>query len=123
MRERSTIEPSLRRSTARSTGRKSVCRKGAESSLVSCITRLIIQGAPDHQQARLQATGEPMDFTRLKKLAGFYGRFLVSFSAVGYRARSLFWTALRADFTGRTWVVTGATGGIGRAIVEGATSR
>jgi dehydrogenase/reductase SDR family protein 12 len=64
-----------------------------------------------------------MDFARLKKVAGFYGRFLVSFSAVGYRARALFWTPLRADFTGRTWVVTGATGGIGRAIVEGATSR
>jgi dehydrogenase/reductase SDR family member 12 len=64
-----------------------------------------------------------MDFARLKKVVGFYGRFLVSFSAVGYRARSLRWGPLRADFTGQTWIVTGATGGIGRAIVEGATSR
>jgi dehydrogenase/reductase SDR family protein 12 len=64
-----------------------------------------------------------MDFARLKKVIGFYGRFLVSFSALGYRARALLWQPLRADFTGQTWVVTGATGGIGRAIVEGATSR
>jgi dehydrogenase/reductase SDR family member 12 len=30
------------------------------------------------------------------------------------------WRPLRADFTGQTWVVTGATGGIGRAVLEGA---
>lgn len=64
-----------------------------------------------------------MDVAKLKKILGFYGRFLVSFSAIGYRARALTWRRLRADFTGRTWVVTGATGGIGRAIVEGAASR
>jgi len=64
-----------------------------------------------------------MDFARLKKTIGFYGRFLVSFSALGYRARAMVWQRLRADFTGQTWVVTGATGGIGRAVVEGATSR
>jgi dehydrogenase/reductase SDR family protein 12 len=64
-----------------------------------------------------------MDFARLKKVVGFYARFLVSFSALGYRARALTWRPLRADFATQTWVVTGATGGIGRAIVEGATSR
>ena len=32
-----------------------------------------------------------MDFARLKKVIGFYGRFLVSFSALGHRARALFW--------------------------------
>ena len=64
-----------------------------------------------------------MDFARLKKVVAFYGRFLVSFSAIGYRGRALLWQPLRADFTGQTWVVTGATGGIGRAIVEGAASR
>lgn len=64
-----------------------------------------------------------MDIAKLKKIAGFYCRFLVSFSAIGYRARSLVWSRLSADFTGQTWVVTGATGGIGRAIVEGATRR
>ena len=64
-----------------------------------------------------------MDFARLKKVVGFYARFLVSFSAIGYRARALTWRALQADFTGQTWIVTGATGGIGRAVVEGATRR
>lgn len=64
-----------------------------------------------------------MDFAKLKKLVGFYGRFLLSFSAIGHRARSLVWRPLTADFRGQTWVVTGATGGIGRAVVEGATRR
>lgn len=64
-----------------------------------------------------------MNFAMLKKVAGFYGRFLVSFSAIGYRARALTWQPLPGDFKGQTWVVTGATAGIGRAIVEGATRR
>jgi dehydrogenase/reductase SDR family member 12 len=64
-----------------------------------------------------------MDFARLKKVVAFYGRFLVSFSAIGYRARAMTWKPLQADFKGQTWVVTGATAGIGRAVVEGATRR
>ncbi|HEY7640735.1 MAG TPA: SDR family NAD(P)-dependent oxidoreductase [Steroidobacteraceae bacterium] len=64
-----------------------------------------------------------MDFATFKKLVGFYGRFLVSFSAIGYRARALTWQALPGDFKGQTWIVTGATAGIGRAVVEGATRR
>jgi dehydrogenase/reductase SDR family protein 12 len=64
-----------------------------------------------------------MDFARLKKVVAFYGRFLVSFSAIGYRARALSWQALPASFGGQTWIVTGATAGIGRATVEGATRR
>ena len=64
-----------------------------------------------------------MNFAMLKKVAGFYGRFLVSFSAIGYRARALTWQPLPGDFKGQTWIVTGATAGIGRAIVEGATRR
>ena len=61
-----------------------------------------------------------MDVARLKKIAGFYGRFLISFSAIGYRSRALTWRRLPTDFSDQTWIVTGATGGIGRAIVEGA---
>jgi dehydrogenase/reductase SDR family member 12 len=64
-----------------------------------------------------------MNFAMLKKVAGFYGRFLVSFSAIGYRARALTWQPLSGDFKGETWIVTGATAGIGRAVVEGATRR
>jgi dehydrogenase/reductase SDR family protein 12 len=64
-----------------------------------------------------------MNFAMLKKVAGFYGRFLVSFSAIGYRARALRWQPLPGNFKGQTWIVTGATAGIGRATVEGATRR
>jgi dehydrogenase/reductase SDR family member 12 len=64
-----------------------------------------------------------MNFAMLKKVAAFYGRFLVSFSAIGYRARALTWQPLPGDCKGQTWIVTGATAGIGRAVVEGATRR
>jgi NAD(P)-dependent dehydrogenase (short-subunit alcohol dehydrogenase family) len=46
----------------------------------------------------------------------FYGRFLRSFSALGYRRRARHWRPLSPDFSGQRWVVTGATGGIGRAV-------
>jgi dehydrogenase/reductase SDR family protein 12 len=64
-----------------------------------------------------------MNFSMFKKVVGFYGRFLVSFSAIGYRARALTWPPLPASFGGQTWVVTGTTAGIGRAIAEGAARR
>jgi len=53
---------------------------------------------------------------QLKKIAAFYARFTLSFSQVGYRARSLTWPATRLDFSGQHWLVTGASGGIGRQI-------
>jgi len=61
-----------------------------------------------------------MTFAQLKKIVAFYQRFLPSFSAIGYRWRSLFWKRLKPDFTGQVWLVTGASGGIGGAIVAGA---
>lgn len=45
----------------------------------------------------------------------FYTRFLRSFSALGFRRRARDWRPLSPDFSGERWVVTGATGGIGRA--------
>jgi len=53
---------------------------------------------------------------QLNKIAAFYARFTLSFSQVGYRARSLTWPATRLDFSGQHWLVTGASGGIGRQI-------
>ncbi len=50
----------------------------------------------------------------------FYTRFLFSFSAIGFRRRSRKWAATPMDFSGQVWIVTGATGGIGRAIALGA---
>jgi len=51
---------------------------------------------------------------------GFYGRFLPSFTAIGFHARRWFWPRFwprfRPDFRGQHWVVTGASAGIGRYI-------
>jgi len=53
-----------------------------------------------------------------RNLAGlfFYARFLRSFSAIGFRARSAHWPPPDRDFSGQRWLITGATGGIGRAV-------
>jgi len=48
--------------------------------------------------------------------AVFYARFFSRFSALGYRQRERSWVPLKYDFSGQTWAITGATGGIGRAI-------
>ena len=63
-----------------------------------------------------------MTWAILKKIASFYGRFLVSFSAIGFYWRQLFWSKFDSDFTGQIWIVTGASGGIGAAIVRRAAS-
>ena len=46
----------------------------------------------------------------------FYGRFLRSFSALGFRRRADEWPEFAPDFSGQRWLVTGATGGIRRAV-------
>ncbi|QIB65288.1 SDR family NAD(P)-dependent oxidoreductase [Kineobactrum salinum] len=61
--------------------------------------------------------------SKLLKIIKFYGRFMPSFSAIGYYSRSLFWPRLEADFSGQTWLVTGASGGIGGAIALEAARR
>lgn len=55
-----------------------------------------------------------MNLQLLKKVAAFYARFTLSFTQVGYRTRRLFWTNPRLDFKGQHWLITGASGGIGR---------
>ena len=57
-----------------------------------------------------------MKLQQLKKVAAFYGRFTLSFTQVGYRARRLFWRSVDTDFKGQHWLVTGASGGLGRHI-------
>ncbi|MDX2142075.1 MAG: SDR family NAD(P)-dependent oxidoreductase [Rhodospirillaceae bacterium] len=54
----------------------------------------------------------------LLKIIQFYGRFLLSFSSIGFRWRALFWPPFMPNFTGQTWLVTGASGGLGKAIVQ-----
>jgi dehydrogenase/reductase SDR family member 12 len=69
--------------------------------------------------ARPKAAEMPM----WAKLFAFYGRFAPSFTAVGYVARGLPLRPLQASFAGQTWLVTGATGGIGKGIALGAARR
>lgn len=57
-----------------------------------------------------------MNLQQLRKLMVFYGRFTPSYTQLGYRARSLLWRDPKADFSGQHWVVTGASGGLGRFI-------
>lgn len=54
------------------------------------------------------------------KFVRFYARFTPSFTAVGYFARGLPLRPIRAHLTGATWLVTGAAGGLGRAIAVAA---
>lgn len=58
---------------------------------------------------------EPPFLQALMKSVNFYGRFAPSFTRLGYIARGLPLRPVRADYTGQTWLVTGATGGLGRA--------
>lgn len=52
----------------------------------------------------------------LVKFINFYGRFLIPFSSIGYRLRRLGEPGRHDGLDGKTILVTGATGGIGRAI-------
>lgn len=60
-----------------------------------------------------------MASTTLQKVIGmlvFYGRYSLSFTEIGYRARRLAWPKSKRDFSGQHWLVTGASGGLGREI-------
>lgn len=52
----------------------------------------------------------------------FFSRFAYPFSALGYRQRRMFFRDRPIDFRDQRWLVTGASGGIGRAIATGATA-
>jgi dehydrogenase/reductase SDR family protein 12 len=58
---------------------------------------------------------EPPFLQALMKSMNFYGRFAPSFTRIGYIARGLPFRPVRADYAGQLWLVTGATGGLGRA--------
>ncbi|RYG85746.1 MAG: SDR family NAD(P)-dependent oxidoreductase, partial [Alphaproteobacteria bacterium] len=58
---------------------------------------------------------EPPFLQALMKSVNFYGRFAPSFTRVGYIARGIPFRPVKADYSEQTWVVTGATGGLGRA--------
>jgi len=54
----------------------------------------------------------------LMKIITFYARFTPTYTKIGYFARRLTWGSTpKADFSGQTWLITGASLGIGRAIM------
>ncbi len=53
----------------------------------------------------------------------FFSAFWPSFTRIGYDARRIGWQALDSDITGQTWLVTGASAGIGREIALHASRR
>jgi len=53
----------------------------------------------------------------------FYSRFFTRFSRVGLRRRERDWLAYPERLDGQTWLVTGASGGIGAAIASTAHAR
>lgn len=52
----------------------------------------------------------------------FFSWFMPSFTKLGYRARKLTWSNKDFDFNGQTWLVTGASTGIGRQIAISAAN-
>ncbi len=52
----------------------------------------------------------------------FYASRTPSYTALGYLTRRLTWTKKPFDFRGQTWLITGASGGLGRAATLGAAA-
>lgn len=52
----------------------------------------------------------------------FFSWFLPSFTNLGYKARQLTWSKQTFDFSEQTWLVTGASTGIGREIARSAAA-
>lgn len=62
-----------------------------------------------------------MNIRNLVKIVNFYARFTPSYTKIGYYARRLTWgSGPELDFSGQKWLVTGASLGIGRALMKAA---
>ncbi len=61
-----------------------------------------------------------MDSAAANALRGmaFFSLFWPSFSSLGFAARQRTWQTLEPDYAGQTWLVTGASTGIGREIAR-----
>jgi dehydrogenase/reductase SDR family member 12 len=57
-----------------------------------------------------------VNWQQFKKVVAFYGRFTLSYTQIGFAARRLWWRDTTPRFNGQRWLVTGASGGLGRAI-------
>jgi dehydrogenase/reductase SDR family protein 12 len=57
----------------------------------------------------------------LMKILNFYARFTPTYTKIGYYGRRLTWgSGPKLDFSGQNWLVTGASLGIGKAIMKAA---
>lgn len=59
-----------------------------------------------------------MDMATLTKLVKFYAAFTPSYTKIGYFCRGLFLSQYSKDYTGQYWLITGASGGLGAAIMK-----
>lgn len=66
---------------------------------------------------------EPGPLKALWKSIAFYGRFAPSFTRIGYLGRGLAFQPVRTSYAGQSWLVTGATAGLGRALALKAARR
>jgi NADPH:quinone reductase-like Zn-dependent oxidoreductase len=64
-----------------------------------------------------------MDTRTLLKIINFYARFTPNYTKIGYWARRLTWPKTPPlDFAGQRWLVTGASSGLGKAMMHAAAS-
>ena len=63
-----------------------------------------------------------MDIQTFIKVINFYGRFTPTYTKIGYFARGLFLRNYAKNYAGERWLITGASGGIGRAMVIAAAT-
>ncbi|NNE35639.1 MAG: SDR family NAD(P)-dependent oxidoreductase, partial [Rhodothermales bacterium] len=64
-----------------------------------------------------------MNTRDLWKIISFYARFMPNYTKVGYYARRPFWGRPQAmDFKGQRWLVTGASAGLGKAMMHAAAN-
>lgn len=59
-----------------------------------------------------------MTMQELIKVFAFYLRFTPSYTGIGYVARGLPFKSYEKDFQGQRWLVTGASGGLGKALLR-----
>ena len=56
---------------------------------------------------------------QIQLIFNFYGKYALSFTAIGYHVRKLFWQESTKSLSGKKVLVTGASGGIGSDVVVG----
>ncbi len=64
-----------------------------------------------------------MSIKKLSPIVGFYARFTPSYTKIGYFGRRLFWgSGPELDFSGQRWLITGASAGLGKAMLHAAAA-